>query len=240
MSSGFLLDHAQGLTAGQALQDGLPLLYSYRRCPYAMRARMALLRAGRGVRVHEIVLRDKPAGLLSASPKGTVPVLCLPDGRVIDESWLIMGWATAQHDDPAVARWWQQAQTPDNLALLQTNDGPFKAWLDRYKYPERFGLDESGRAQVRAEALEAVLIPLEQRLQAAPWLGGAQPCATDVAIFPFVRQFAAVLPAVFAAMPLPALQAWLAHWQGSALFDACMRKQAPNEVVLMGSGAPLA
>jgi len=72
----------------------LPLLYSYRRCPYAMRARMALLRAGRAVRVHEIVLRDKPAGLLSASPKGTVPVLCLPDGRVIDESWLIMGWIT--------------------------------------------------------------------------------------------------------------------------------------------------
>lgn len=224
----------------QIALDHLPLLYSYRRCPYAMRARMALLRAGRSVRVHEIVLRDKPVGLLSASPKGTVPVLCLPDGRVIDESWLIMGWATAQHDDPVVAHWWQQAQTPENLTLLQTNDGPFKAWLDRYKYPERFGLDESGRLQVRTEALDTVLSPLEQRLHAAPWLGGAEPCAVDVAIFPFVRQFAAVSPDGFAAMSLPAVQAWLARCLSSALFEACMRKQAPGEVVVMGAGAPMA
>ena len=222
-----------------ASDDALPLLYSYRRCPYAMRARMALLRAGQVVQVHEIVLRDKPAGLLSVSPKGTVPVLCLPDGRVIDESWLIMGWAAEQSEDPAVVRWWQQAQSPENLALLQTNDGPFKAWLDRYKYPERFGLDEAGRVQVRAQALGAVLGPLEQRLQTAPWLGGAEPCATDVAIFPFVRQFAAVMRDAFAAMPLPAVQAWLAHWQGSPLFETCMRKQAPHEVVVMGSGAPM-
>ena len=218
----------------------LPLLYSYRRCPYAMRARMALLRAGRSARVHEIVLRDKPATMLAASPKATVPVLCLPDGGVIEESWLIMAWAASQHTDPAVLRWWQQAQTSDNLALLHTNDGPFKALLDRHKYPERFGLHESDRTQVVAQAVAVLLMPLQQRLQAAPWLGGDEPCATDVAIFPFVRQFAAVSPGVFQALPLPAVQTWLAHWQGSTLFEACMHKQAPNEVVVMGAGIPLA
>ena len=117
---------------------------------------------------------------------------------------------------------------------------PPKALLDRHKYPERFGLHESDRTQVVAQAVAVLLMPLQQRLQAAPWLGGDEPCATDVAIFPFVRQFAAVSPGVFQALPLPAVQTWLAHWQGSTLFEACMHKQAPNEVVVMGAGIPLA
>ena len=112
-----------------------PLLYTYRRCPYAMRARMALLIGGRGFNAFEIVLRDKPAALLALSPKATVPVLHLATGRVIDESWEIIRWALAPGDQQG---WWSRAQSDDNLALLACNDGPFKQHLDRYKYPGRY------------------------------------------------------------------------------------------------------
>ena len=196
----------------------MPLLYTYRRCPYAMRARMALLVAGRAFEAHEIVLRDKPAALLAASPKGTVPVLCLDDGRVIDESWAIMAWALAGEAAPG---WWAQAQSAENLALLAANDGPFKQHLDRYKYPERHG--DCDRPLHRARAAE-LLQALDTRLSSATDLGGATPCATDIAIFPFVRQFAAVEPAWFAAQPWPALQHWLARWLATPLFAAAMAR----------------
>jgi glutathione S-transferase len=210
-----------------------PLLYSYRRCPYAMRARMALLQAGRGFQVVEIVLRDKPAALLALSPKGTVPVLQLPDGRVLDQSWDIMAWALASGPQQA---WWQRAQSSENLALLRTNDGEFKHHLDRYKYPERSpGPLGSRAADSRALAVAAGLAPLEARLQDQPWLGGENPCATDLAIFPFVRQFAAVAPHWFADQDLPAVQAWLAAWLDSGLFKACMTR-LPSQTVMTFPG----
>lgn len=216
-----------------------PLLYTYRRCPYAMRARMALLQAGRAFQAVEIVLRDKPAELLALSPKGTVPVLVLPPSangqpsRVIDESWDVMRWAWTgegeggSHGGTDPDGWWARAQTPENLALVQRNDGAFKRLLDRHKYPERFtaeGTPATVRATACAEALHTHLLPLDARLQAQPQLGGATPCATDLALFPFVRQFAAVDAAWFAVQPLPALQAWLAGWLASPLFAACMAK----------------
>lgn len=218
-----------------------PLLYTYRRCPYAMRARMALLQAGRPFHAFEIVLRDKPAELLALSPKGTVPVLVLPGGEVLEQSWDIMRWAWCGEGgrDPVPDEdgWWARAQTPENLGLVARNDGAFKRLLDRHKYPERFtangtaedppgGLTTAAsvRAAACAEALATCLLPLEARLQAKAHLGGATPCATDLAVFPFVRQFAAVDAAWFAAQALPALQAWLAHWLASPLFAACMAK----------------
>ncbi|MGM3277765.1 glutathione S-transferase [Ralstonia sp. 24A2] len=200
----------------------LPLLYSYRRCPYAMRARLAMLQANRRFQTFEIVMRDKPAALLALSPKGTVPVLHLPDGSVLEESLDIMRWAL---ESPDPEGWWSRAQTDDNQRLLRTNDGDFKRLLDRYKYPDRYPEDGQSREAVRAQAVAALLTPLETRLQAQRYLGGATPCATDLAIFPFVRQFAAVEPDWFAAQPLPALQAWLAGWLGSRLFEVCMTKQ---------------
>lgn len=212
----------------------LPLLYTYRRCPYAMRARMALLQAGLPFDRHEISLRDKPPGLLAASPKGTVPVLVLSDGQVIDESWAIVEWAlTHAAADPAALPWWQRACTTDNQVLLQLNDGLFKHHLDRYKYPERFDTltpdtKESVRAKHRSAAVQALLQPLEQRLQAQAYLGGSEPCATDIGIFPFVRQFAAVDANWFASLPLPGVQSWLARWLSSPLFDASMKKNDPS------------
>lgn len=201
--------------------NALPLLYSYRRCPYAMRARMALLQAGRDFQALEVDLRDKPAALLALSPKGTVPVLHLPDGRVLEESWGIMAWALAP-DDPD--GWWRLAQSPENLDLLYRNDGDFKHYLDRYKYPDRYPEDERSRDALRTHAVAALLVPLEARLHSQPYLGGATPCATDLAIFPFVRQFAGVDPRWFAEQDLPSLQAWLAAWLGSRLFEACMTR----------------
>jgi glutathione S-transferase len=206
----------------------LPLLYSYRRCPYAMRARLALLQAGQAFQVFEVVLRDKPAALLALSPKGTVPVLHLPDGRVLEESWDIMRWALEPGDDEG---WWRLAQTTRNLDLLQGNDGGFKHHLDRYKYPERYPAELRSRDALRTHAVETWLVPLEERLRSEPYLGGTTPCATDLAIFPFVRQFAAVEPRWFAAQQLPALQAWLAAWLASRLFEACMAKLPPQAVV---------
>lgn len=201
------------------MPTALPLLYTYRRCPYAMRARMALLVAGIEFDAFEISLRDKPPAMLAASPKGTVPVLVLPDGRVIDESLHIMRWALEGRD---VDSWWRGAQTPDNLALIALNDGAFKQQLDRYKYPQRHG--EADAAVPRDQAARGLLHALEQRLAAQPWLGGGQPCAADLAIFPFVRQFRAVDAAWFDVQPLPATRLWLQGWLESPRFDVCMKK----------------
>ena len=199
----------------------LPLLYTYRRCPYAMRARMALLQAGVDYEPFEIVLRDKPAQMFAVSPKGTVPVLVLPDGQVLEQSLDIVQWAFAQTGD--ADGWWARAQAPDNLALQTACDGPFKHHLDRTKYPERF-VDAQGREHHRAQAVAVLLQALEARLRSAPQLGGDAPCATDIGIFPFVRQFAAIDPAWWAAQALPSVQAWLAGWLAHPLFEQAMRK----------------
>jgi glutathione S-transferase len=213
-----------------------PLLYTYRRCPYAMRARMALLQAGLPFHAHEIVLKSKPAALLQASSKGTVPVLVLPDGQVIDQSWDIVRWAlTHPLADPAASQWWTLADTDENQRLLYNNDTTFKHHLDRYKYPERFSdIPPQDRALAqqahRAQAVQQLEV-LEARLRASPNLGGSVPCATDMGIFPFVRQFAAVDPPWFQALPLPEVQRWLAHWLASALFGRCMCKLPADQVV---------
>lgn len=186
-----------------------------------MRARMALLDAACDFDALEIELRHKPAALLACSPKGTVPVLVLPGGAVLEESWDIMAWAASQRTDPA---WWALGQQPDNRALRETNDGPFKQHLDRYKYPERYPDSGATREQHREQAAASLLRPLEARLQRQPQLGGEQACATDVALFPFVRQFAAVEPAWFQEQPWPAVQRWLGDWLQSPLFLASMAR----------------
>lgn len=222
-----------------------PLLYTYRRCPYAMRARMALLVAGIPFDAHEIVLRDKPAALLAASLKGTVPVLVLTDGRVIEQSWDIVRWALTQPDQAeSVQVWWQLAQSDANTALLHANDGEFKHHLDRCKYPERFSTEQhvtvsDVREHHRTQAVRALLQPLEERLTNAAFLGGASPCATDIGLFPFVRQFAAIDPPWFDQQPLVRVKPWLAHWLQSPLFSACMVKLPTNLPTRFAHPSPL-
>ena len=206
-----------------------PLLYSFRRCPYAIRARMALWVAGVVVELREVKLAAKPPELIAASPKGTVPVLVLPDGTVIEQSLAIMRWALAQSDPES----WLAG---DDAELIAANDGPFKHHLDRAKYPGRY--EEDGVTDHRAAAL-ALLAPLEARLQAAPWLGGETRALTDIALFPFIRQYAAIEPAWFAAQPLPHLQTWVERLAASDLFASVMPKFAPwaegDPPVLFGS-----
>ncbi|WP_176595062.1 MULTISPECIES: glutathione S-transferase [Sphingobium] len=192
------------------------ILYSFRRCPYAMRARMALLASGLSVELREVALRDKPAPMLALSPKGTVPVLVLPDGPVIDESLDIMRWALAQNDPEG----WLAGDDPD---LIAVNDGPFKHHLDRYKYADRHGSDPLVH---RAEAVR-LLEKLEARLEQGRHLCGERRMLADVALFPFVRQFAATDPDWFATQPLPRLRAWLADHVASAVFTRAMIRVAP-------------
>lgn len=193
-----------------------PILYSFRRCPYAMRARLALLVSGQRVELREILLRDKPAAMLAASPKGTVPVLLLPDGRVIDESLDIMRWALARHDP-------ENWLAGEDAALIATNDGPFKHHLDRYKYPERHGSDPSFH---RAAALELLADP-ERRLTRTPYLCGARRSLADMALFPFIRQFAATDRSWFETQAPPRLKAWLAGHLESDLFVRAMVRPTP-------------
>jgi glutathione S-transferase len=202
-----------------------PLLYTYRRCPYAMRARMALIVSGITFDAHEISLRDKPAAMLAVSPKGTVPVLVLSDGEVLEESLHIMRWAFEQ----GAAQWWAGAQTPSNQRLIALNDGVFKQQLDRYKYPERYVASE--REIHREQAKSGLMAMLERQLSQQAYLGGETACAADLAIFPFVRQFRSVDEAWFDAQALPATQKWLQGWLQSALFERCMKKLPSGKVV---------
>jgi glutathione S-transferase len=194
-------------------------LYSFRRCPYAIRARMAILKAGVECQIHEVSLRNKPQALLDLSPKATVPVLHCADGQVIEQSLEIMQWALAQTDPDG---WLIGSDQEDNLHLLSINDGVFKHWLDRYKYFERY--PEYPQLYYRTQAEDCLIQLLENKLAQCGYLGGRQPCMTDVSIFPFIRQFAAVDPLWFAQSRWVATRAWLNRWLESPTFKDVMVK----------------
>jgi glutathione S-transferase len=198
-----------------------PTLYSFRRCPYAMRARLALAASGQVCALREIALARKPPEMLAASPKGTVPVLVLPDAVVIEQSLDIMLWALHRRDPQA---WLPvgEAAMADALQLIATSDGPFKAHLDRYKYPSRYAL-KNGDANRDQGAV--FLAQLESRLATQHFLTGAHFGLTDAAIAPFVRQFAHTDTSWFASQSWPALQRWLQAFESSVLFAAVMEKQ---------------
>ena len=193
-----------------------PVLYSFRRCPYAMRARLALAAAGQAVELREVALKAKPPELLEASSKGTVPVLVQADGAVLEESLEIMRWALEQADPLG----WLQADGADTAALIAQNDGPFKRHLDRFKYPDRYG--EVHPMEHRAAAL-VILREWEQRLAVGGWLLGAQATLADWSLLPFVRQFRLADPDGFASEPgLEGLKDWLARFERSELLTRVM------------------
>lgn len=194
-----------------------PILYSYRRCPYAMRARMALNYAGIQVEHREIELRNKPQSMLLASPKGTVPVLCV-DGFVLDQSLDIMNWALKKSDpdhwaaiDENISQYW-----------IDKNDGPFKVLLDQYKYPNRY--PELNQEAVLNAAAELMFKPMETTLKSSEYLLGKQLSLVDVAIFPFIRQFSMVNPRQFEQLPFNFTKQWLHKQTESELFNSVMHK----------------
>ena len=194
----------------------LPILYSFRRCPYAMRARMALVASGAVVELREVLLKDKPPELVAASPKATVPVLVLSDGRVIEESLDVMQWALVQSDPLG----WLEGTALDSDWISEC-DGDFKHWLDCYKYAERY--PEHTAEDYRQKA-ESFIQKLEDRLSVSDWMGGGAADAVDVALFPFIRQFAGVDPSWWQSAPYPSVRRWLENWLNSALFSAIMAK----------------
>jgi glutathione S-transferase len=195
-------------------------LYSFRRCPYAMRARMALRYSGVAVNIVEVSLKAKPAEMLALSSKGTVPVLSV-DGQVIDESLAIMHWALAQNDPQD----WLLKDDPVGqqliAGLIEENDHVFKLHLNRYKYADRY--PERPMAIYRAEG-EVFLRRLDELLVGRDYLLAEHPSLADVALMPFVRQFAHVDREWFGQSPYHRLQAWLQRFLESELFTGVMQK----------------
>ncbi len=197
-----------------------PILYSFRRCPYAMRARLALLASGTRVQLREVVLKDKPAALLAASPKGTVPVMVSAEGEVIDQSLNIMLKVLRDHDPLA----WLPA-TDDalerSLNLIARCDGEFKQHLDRYKYPHRFNLPDGLGSRAQGAIF---LIAANEVLSVQDFLHGTHWGLADAAIAPFVRQFAHTDADWFSSQPWVALPHWLQAFEMSDTFARCMLK----------------
>lgn len=196
------------------------VLYSFRRCPYAMRARMALRYAGCTVQIHEISLKAKPPQMLERSPKGTVPVLVMGD-QVLEQSLDIMHWALAQNDPDN----WLLISDGDGRreiqALVEHNDQVFKQQLDRYKYFVRYPAFSQEHYRQQAEVF---LQTLEARLQHRDFLVTGRETLADIALAPFIRQFSAVDPEWFATSPYPKLRGWLQRFVESELFRAVMVK----------------
>ena len=203
------------------MTSSYPCLYSFRRCPYAMRARLGILFAELQVELREITLKNKPPQMLAISPKGTVPVLQLLDGTVIEESREIMIWALAQQDPQELLH---DAALHEANVLIDKNDNEFKHWLDRYKYADRHL--EMSQTEYRQKG-EVFLQLLEELLTKNSYLLGKGITLADIGIMPFVRQFAHVNRDVFYNLPYPNLQRWLQDWLQHPLFLQAMTKFQP-------------
>ncbi len=198
------------------MSQQIPILYSFLRCPWAMRARLALEFMEIAHETREVDLKNKPAEMLKVSPKGTVPVLILADGTVIDESLDIMYWAMPQLD---------QDYHAESTQIITTNDNEFKFNVNHYKYPTRYPADEHPVEYYR-RAAESILLPLEHKLAKHKFLFANTETIADLAIFPLIRQFSMVEPAWFAQAAYPNLRRWLQDITDSAYFAAAMEKSS--------------
>ena len=207
-----------------------PILWSFRRCPYAIRARLALKSVGITVALREILLRDKPDDFLAVSKSATVPVLELKDGRVIEESLDIMFWALQEGGDPAgwLSAWSLRKQ--ETQAFLDELDGGFKSDLDRYKYASRYALGKQSALELansHRDRGSAFLTRIDERLAKEPFLNAGTPGLEDYAAFPFVRQFRIADMKWFDDQNWPFLQKWLQFFLHSQLFKDVMFKYKP-------------
>jgi len=198
----------------------VPVLYSFRRCPYCMRAHMALKYAGLKTELREVDLKDYPQQALEKSPKATVPVLLLPDGTVIDESWDILKWALSQNDPDN----WTGSDDEyllDAEILMETNDFSFKDDLDRYKYADRY---PEHSAEHYRQACEQFIEELEDMLAENEYLLADQITLADIGVFPFIRQFSLVDKEWFDKAPYPQVRGWLNKLIETQLFQQVFQK----------------
>ncbi len=198
----------------------LPILYSFRRCPYAIRARMTLLYAGRPVELREVILRDKPVEMLEISPKATVPVLQLKN-KILEESLDIMNWALNIADPDDWRRSSSVSLQAEIAVLIDSNDHQFKPLLDQYKYADRY---PAQTPQAHQQAASEFPKQLDQRLKAQRFLLDDKLSLADIALFPFIRQFAFVNKDWFDQAPWPNLQRWLQMLLDDPLFSVTMAK----------------
>ncbi len=211
-----------------------PLLYTFRRCPYAIRARLAIAVSGIDVGEFEVDLSAKPAALLAISPKATVPVLQLADGTVLEQSLDIMYWALGINDPE---QWLGSAPQDAAMAkaLIAENDGSFKSALDGYKYPGRFPMHPVEKYRNEGGAF---LAKLESQLAIMPFLTGDKRGLADAAIVPFVRQFVAVDPAWFDQCGMPRVKGWLDGYVASPLFSGVMTKPLASRPATLTAKTP--
>lgn len=197
-----------------------PVLYSFRRCPYCMRAHMALKKAGIKVELREVKLSDMPEEAIKISPKATVPILVLPDGSFIDESWDIVKWALDQNDPD---KWLgdEKEYLLDVEMLVETNDFSFKKDLDHYKYADRY--PEQSELEYR-QACEEFIEELEEMLTDNRYLLTDRLTAADISVFSFVRQFSMVDKAWFDQSPYPKVRHWLDEIVNSEFFQSVFQK----------------
>ena len=218
------LDHGISLTGSYMTQ--VPILYTFRRCPYAMRARMGLAYAGLNFQIREVDLKHKPREMLDISPKATVPVLLTEGSIVLEESLDILLWSLTEND---LDGWrdYSVAELSQMEALVEENDEVFKEHLDHYKYSDRYPAESK---HTYREQCEIFLERLESQLRKTTFLFGKRISYADVAIFSFIRQFSNVEPLWFQSAPYPHLKKWLAHFLVSDVFEAIMKKYQPWSV----------
>ena len=211
----------------------IPILYSFRRCPYAMRARMAIWISKQRCELREVLLRNKPPSMLKVSPKGTVPILVLDSEKVIDESLDIIDWALDLHDPYE----WNRSRThPITQTFITINDGVFKFHLDRYKYAKRYDDEDP---QLHREKCHSFISQIENELVNSKYIYDDQISYVDIVLLPFIRQFRIADPIWFDQLPYKHVHVWLHTFLESELLKECMQKysfwQADDQVTLFGN-----
>ena len=199
-------------------KNNLPILYSFRRCPYAMRARMAIHISGQRCELREVLLRDKPPSMLEYSAKGTVPVLILQDGKVIDESLDVIDWALNLNDPD---NWQRSKDTKKTKELIKINDGEFKYHLDRYKYSKRY--DNEDPEFHRKKCLKFIE-SVNNELNNSKYIFDDNISYADIVLLPFIRQFRIADIEWFDSLPYDNLKKWLSSFLGSSLLNSIMKK----------------
>lgn len=199
----------------------LPILYSLRNCPYAMRARMAIFKSSQMVLLRDLVLSNKPEEMMQASPKGTVPVLVLDNGTVVEESFDVMLWALYESDPRDLLHSLDENILPEMLKLINEFDNEFKACLEQYKCAKRYQEDNIEECRV---ACQQYLQKLEQRLAKHDFLMSDKESLADIALIPFIRQFARVERQWYLQSPYPKVRLWLNNYLQSAMFSKVMAK----------------
>lgn len=201
--------------------SALPIIYSLRNCPYAMRARLAIFKAQQTVLLRDLVLSNKPAEMIAVSPKGTVPVLVLTNGRVIEESLEVMLWALQQTDPDDLFHCDDEGALPVMLSLISTFDNDFKTSLEAYKCAKRY--QEYNVDECRIVCLQYIE-QLEQRLTEHRFLMSDKESLADIALVPFIRQFARVERQWYLQSPYPKVRRWLNSYLQSPVFTKVMAK----------------